>query len=40
MPLIQSIDRALEKNLGKHGLSEKALHDALARAEGALEDLR
>ena len=40
MPLIQSIDSALEKNVGKHGVSEKALAEALARAEGALEDLR
>ncbi len=40
MPIVQSIDSALEKNVGKHGLSDKALADALARAEGALEDLR
>jgi len=40
MPLIQSIDTALEKNVGKHGVSDKALSEALARAEGALDDLR
>ena len=40
MPLIQSIDGALENNVGKHGVSDKALADALARAEGALDDLR
>jgi glucose-6-phosphate isomerase len=40
MPLIQSIDSALEKNVGKHGVSEKALAEALARAEGALDTLR
>ena len=40
MPIVQSIDSALEKNVGKHGVSEKALAEALARAEGALEDLR
>jgi glucose-6-phosphate isomerase len=40
MPIIQSIDSALEKNVGKHGVSEKALADALARADGALETLR
>ena len=40
MPLIQSIDSALEKNVGKHGVSETALADALARAEGALDGLR
>jgi glucose-6-phosphate isomerase len=40
MPLIQSIDSALEKNVGKHGVSDRALAEALARAEGALETLR
>jgi glucose-6-phosphate isomerase len=40
MPLIQSIDSALEKNVGKHGVSDKALGDVLARADGALDDLR
>jgi glucose-6-phosphate isomerase len=40
MPIVQSIDSALEKNVGKHGVSEKALAEALARAEGALVDLR
>jgi glucose-6-phosphate isomerase len=40
MPLIQSIDSALEKNVGKHGISDKALGDVLARADGALADLR
>jgi len=40
MPLIQSIDSALEKNVGPHGISDKALHAALARAESALAELR
>ena len=40
MPLIQSIDSALEKNVGKHGAADAALADALARAEGALDRLR
>jgi glucose-6-phosphate isomerase len=40
MPLIQSIDGALEKNIGAHGLSDTALAAALARAEAALETLR
>jgi glucose-6-phosphate isomerase len=40
MPLIQSIDSAREKNIGQHGVTEKALDGALARAEKALEGLR
>lgn len=40
MPIVQSIDSALEKNVGKHGVSDKALNNALARAQGALDDLR
>lgn len=40
MPLIQSIDSALEKNIGKHGVSADALNGALARAEKALDWLR
>ena len=40
MPLIQSIDSALEKNIGQHGVSSDALSAALARAEKALESLR
>jgi glucose-6-phosphate isomerase len=40
MPLIQSIDSALEKNVGQHGLSGAALSDALDRAESALDGLR
>ncbi|MDI1347135.1 MAG: glucose-6-phosphate isomerase [Pseudolabrys sp.] len=40
MPLIQSIDSALEKNIGQHGVSADALNAALARAEKALESLR
>ena len=40
MPLIQSIDSTLQENVGKHGISDKALADALARADGALDDLR
>ena len=40
MPLIQSIDGALEKHVGRHGVTESALAGALARAEGALDRLR
>ncbi len=40
MPVIQSIDSALERTVGKHGVSDKALDDALGRADGALEILR
>lgn len=40
MPIVQSIDSALEKNVGKHGASDKALNNALACAQGALDDLR
>jgi glucose-6-phosphate isomerase len=40
MPLHQSIDSALEKNIGAHGLSDAALSAALARTEGALDRLR
>jgi glucose-6-phosphate isomerase len=40
MPLIQSIDSALEKNIGQHGVSAGALSDALARADKALDWLR
>ena len=40
MPLIQSIDSALEKNIGPHGVADKALNAALDRAEAALEVLR
>ena len=40
MPLIHSIDSALEKTIGAHGVSAKALDAALARADGALEILR
>ncbi len=40
MPIVQSIDSALKENVGKHGVSDKALGEALARAEGALDDLR
>jgi glucose-6-phosphate isomerase len=40
MALFYSVDRALEKNIGAHGVADKALDDALARAEGALETLR
>ena len=38
MPLIQSIDGALEKKIGQHGVSDAALTDALARA--AIAELR
>ena len=40
MPIIQSIDSALQKTIGAHGVSDKALNEALARAEGALDRLR
>jgi glucose-6-phosphate isomerase len=40
MPIIQSIDSALEKNVGPHGVAEKALNSALERAEAALQTLR
>jgi glucose-6-phosphate isomerase len=40
MPLNQSIDAALEKNIGAHGLSDPQLSAALARTEGALDRLR
>lgn len=40
MPLIQSIDNALEKTIGQHGVSDAALNSALTRAEKALDWLR
>jgi glucose-6-phosphate isomerase len=40
MPILQTIDAALEKNVGPHGLTDAALSGALARAEGALDRLR
>jgi glucose-6-phosphate isomerase len=40
MAIQQSIDGALESRIGPQGVSDKALNDALARAEGALETLR
>ena len=40
MPLIQSIDSALEKNIGQHGVSADALNSALVRTEAALDWLR
>jgi glucose-6-phosphate isomerase len=40
MTIHQSIDSALERRIGPHGASDKALNDSLARAEGALETLR
>jgi glucose-6-phosphate isomerase len=40
MPIAQSIDSALEKNIGPQGVSDKALDSALTRADGALETLR
>jgi glucose-6-phosphate isomerase len=40
MPIIQSVDSALEKNVGPHGAADKALGAALDRAESALENLR
>ncbi len=40
MAIQHSIDSALDNNIGPHGVSQKALNDALARTEGALETLR
>jgi glucose-6-phosphate isomerase len=40
MPVIQSIDSALEKNVGAHGVSAGALDAMLKRAQGALDGLR
>ena len=40
MPLKQSIDSALEKNIGRHGVAAGALDAMLERAQGALETLR
>ena len=40
MPLIQSIDSAQEKNIGRHGVAAAALAAALGRTQGALERLR
>jgi len=40
MALHQSIDNALEKKVGTHGVADKALAAALQRAEAALESLR
>ena len=40
MPIVQTIDSALEKNVGPHGVADAAFSGALARAEGALDRLR
>src|SRR3569833_3707878 len=40
MSVIQTIDSALEKNAGPHGVTDAARSGALARAEGALDRLR
>jgi glucose-6-phosphate isomerase len=40
MPINQSINSALEKTIGAHGVSDAALSAALARTEGALDRLR
>jgi glucose-6-phosphate isomerase len=40
MAIQQSIDSALERKIGPHGASDKALNTALEHAEGALEALR
>jgi len=40
MSLNQSIDGALEKNVGPHGVAEAALGATLAKAEGGLDRLR
>jgi glucose-6-phosphate isomerase len=40
MAIQQSIDSALERNIGPHGVADKALGAALERAEAVLETLR
>ena len=40
MAIVQSIDSALEKNIGPHGVTDKALTAALDRAGAALDWLR
>jgi glucose-6-phosphate isomerase len=40
MAIVQSIDNALEKNVGQHGVSDQALKATLSRAEAALDWLR
>lgn len=40
MTIRQSIDSALAKNVGAQGVTDAALADALARAEGGLDSLR
>jgi glucose-6-phosphate isomerase len=40
MAILQSIDSAREKNVGRHGVADSALNAALKLAEGGLETLR
>jgi glucose-6-phosphate isomerase len=40
MAIVQSIDSALERHIGPHGVTDQALAAALERAESALETLR
>ncbi len=40
MPIQQTIDSALERTIGAHGIAADALNGALGRAEGALDALR
>jgi glucose-6-phosphate isomerase len=40
MAILQSIDSALETNVGSHGVSDGTLNAVLVRAQGALETLR
>jgi len=40
MPVIQSIDSALEKNIGAHGVAEDRLAATLEQTQGALDALR
>jgi glucose-6-phosphate isomerase len=40
MAILQAIDGALEKNIGRHGVAEDVLQAALSRAQGALDDVR
>src|SRR5512140_2267880 len=40
MPITQSIDGALAKNIGAQGVTDKVLNDALRSADNALDALR
>ncbi len=40
MPVVQSVDSALAKNIGPHGIADGALKDVLGHAAAALDNLR